>query len=566
MFARVEKQLLAFLKESIESSQSGPLQTASLKDILETLSLETPKEKSFGDFSCTAALRLGSVLRKNPKIVAEEILASLKTIIAKPGNDLLIRDAAVKGPGFINIFLKDDVFFEYLRFVNQEKENAARLDLGNKERVLLEFVSANPTGSLSVAHARQAAVGDALSNVLVSVGYVVTREYYLNDEGNQINILGRSILLRYKELGSEKIEFPEDHYQGQYIVDMAKELFGDKALRKKIDAMDAPQKEDFFADHGVKKILGIIKSELDSFGVYFDVWYSQKALDASGKIEAVIEYLKTKDLAYEAEGALWFKSTQFGDDKDRVLRKSDGTYTYLAPDIAYHEDKFKRGFKKLINIWGPDHHGYIPRMKAAVRALGKDADALSVIIVQLATLFRQGAPVPMSTRKGQYVTLTEVLTEVGRDASRFFFLMRKTDSHLDFDLELAKKQTSENPVYYVQYAHARISGILAGASGKNLSASDRELSLLKEPEERDLMKELFEFNYCLLVCAKQLDPYSLTAYLQTLASVFHKFYDKCQVLSDDQELTLARLFLIRAVKIVLANGLLLLGVSSPERM
>ena len=362
------------------------------------------------------------------------------------------------------------------------------------------------------------------------------------------------------------IPFPEDYYQGSYIIDLVKELFDDAKIKAKIEKFNDAQKEKFFIDYGVKKILAVIKKELDDFGVHFDVWYSQKELGRSGKIEKVFLALKKKGLIYEAEGAAWFKSTQFGDDKDRVVRKSDGSYTYLAPDIAYHEDKFRRGFQELINIWGPDHHGYIPRMKAAVQALGKDKEALSVIIVQLATLFRQGVPVPMSTRKGQYVTLTEVLTEVGRDASRFFFLMRKTDSHLDFDLELAKKQTSDNPVYYVQYAHARISGILAGAGEKKIKEKGSKLSLLKEPEERDLMKAIFEYSYCLLVCAKQLEPYHLTVYLQALASTFHRFYDRHKVLSSDEDLTEARLYLVRAVKIILANGLRMIGVSAPERM
>lgn len=563
MFLKVEKQLLLLLRKSVESFLSSS-PTPSATDILETLALEIPKEKGFGDFSCNAALRLGSILGQNPKVVAAAIVKELlaQSLLDFAGS--LIDNVEIKGAGFINIFLKSTVFFDDLKILNRGEK--AVLELGRGGRVLLEFVSANPTGSLSVAHARQAVVGDCLANVLTKVGYAVTREYYLNDEGNQINILGRSIHLRYRELSGERIEFPEDHYQGQYITDMAKVLFDDLAMRQEIDGLESAARDIFFIEYGVREILGIIKNELDDFGVHFNVWFSQKALGASGAVEKVLDGLQKKGLIYESEGAVWFKSTEFGDDKDRVVRKTDGAYTYLAPDIAYHEDKFKRGFEKLINIWGPDHHGYIPRMKAAVRALGKDADALSVIIVQLATLFRQGVPVPMSTRKGQYVTLREVLNEVGRDASRFFFLMRKTDSHLDFDLELAKKQTSENPVYYVQYAHARIAGILNGAGSKFFDEKTLDCSLLKEPEERDLMKAVFSFHYCLLVCAKQLDPYGLTSYLQLLAATFHKFYDKHKVLSSDDALTQARLFLIRAVKIVLADGLKLLGVSAPERM
>ena len=566
MFEKVEKQLLTLLKESINNCFKDSPQASSLHNLLDSIILEIPKEKEFGDLSCSIALRLASVFKKNPKEVASEIVAALETLATRRGSGRLIKKIEIKGAGFINIFLKEEAFGDLLVDVNRQGEKFGRFALGKGRRILLEFVSANPTGALSVAHARQAAVGDALANVLSAAGYKVSREYYLNDEGNQINILGRSIQLRYKELSGEGVSFPEDHYQGSYIVDLAKELFDDAKTKAKIEKFNDAQKEKFFTDYGVEKILAVIKKELDDFGVHFDVWYSQKELTKSGKIEKVLLALKKKGLIYEAEGAAWFKSTQFGDDKDRVVRKSDGSYTYLAPDIAYHEDKFRRGFEELINIWGPDHHGYIPRMKAAVQALGKDKEALSVIIVQLATLFRQGVPVPMSTRKGQYVTLTEVLTEVGRDASRFFFLMRKTDSHLDFDLELAKKQTSDNPVYYVQYAHARISGILSGAGEKKIKEKGSKLLLLKEPEERDLMKAIFEYSYCLLVCAKQLDPYHLTVYLQALAATFHRFYDRHKVLSSDEDLTGARLYLVRAVKIILANGLRMIGVSAPERM
>ena len=566
MFERIEKKLLLLLRESIESSPTRSSSTPPLKNVLDSLCLEIPKEREFGDLSSSIALRLSSVLQKNPRSVAEDIVAKFKLLVAKRKDDKLIKDIEVKGAGFINIFLRDEVFFELLTSVNKEGDDFARSSLGRGMRLLLEFVSANPTGSLSVAHARQAAVGDALVNVLSMMGYKVTREYYLNDEGNQINILGRSIDLRYRQLCGEVVEFPQDHYQGQYIVDLAKALFEDEASKKRIGGLQAQQREEFFIEYGVHKILDIIKKELEDFGVHFDVWYSQKTLRESGKIEKVLAQFRKKGLIYEAEGALWFKSTRFGDDKDRVVRKSDGSYTYLAPDIAYHQDKFKRGFHKLINIWGPDHHGYVPRLKAAVKALGKDDEALAIIIVQLATLFRQGEPVPMSTRKGQYVTLREVLNEVGRDASRFFFLMRKTDSHLDFDLGLAKSQTSENPVYYIQYAHARIAGILAEADKKGLSPKGLNLSLLKEEEERDLMKTIFGFSYCLYVCVRQLDPYSLTVYLQSLAAAFHRFYDRHKVLSTDEHLTRARLFLIRAVKIILSDGLKMIGVSSPERM
>ncbi len=582
MFEKVEKQILSLLRESVEAFlKDAPVGASTVSLSLDTcdktsaskqqgfiddLTLDIPKEKNFGDVSCNIAMKLAGLLRISPHKVAEGITVKIKGLDGVGGRSKLVDKIEVKGAGFINFFLFKQVFYDVLKAVNEEKDSYGVSVAGCQKRLLLEFVSANPTGPLSVAHARQAAVGDALANLLSVSGFNVTREFYLNDEGNQINILGRSIHLRFNELCGQQVEFPQDHYQGQYIIDLAKVLAEDEAMRLKIESLSPKEKANFFVDYGVEKILAVIRTELDDFGVHFDVWYSQKELGACGKVEHALENLKAKGLIYESEGAVWFKSTQFGDDKDRVVRKSDGSYTYLMPDIAYHEDKFARGYEKLVNIWGPDHHGYIPRMKAAVEALGKDRDALSVIIVQLATLFRQGEPVPMSTRKGQYVTLREVLEEAGPDASRFFFLMRKTDSHLDFDLELAKKHTSENPVYYVQYAHARIGGILKGASDDLLKSENIDLSLLKEPQELDLMKAIFEFSYCLKVCLKQLDPYGLTVYLQFLAAVFHKFYDNHKVLSDDADLTRARLFLIRAVKIVLANGLKIIGVSSPERM
>lgn len=565
MFQKVEKQVLSLLKESIadclKCCPAAPLP----QDFLETLVLDIPKEKDFGDFSSNAGMRLSGILKKSPKGISEEIVSHFMVRAGRQSPAVVSR-AEVKGAGFINIFLNERVFHEALAAVHSEGKNFGRADLGRGRRLLLEFVSANPTGPLSVAHARQAAVGDALANILRAMGYEVTREYYLNDEGNQIRILGSSIGLRYREAAGETVVFPEDHYQGGYIADLAHRLYEDRDVRLSIERMTQEARAEFFMDYGVREILGVIREELKDFGVVFDVWYSQRELARSGKIEGTFADLKSRGLLYEEEGALWFKSTRFGDDKDRVVRKSDDSYTYLAPDIAYHAEKFRRGFEKLVDIWGPDHHGYIPRMRAAVQALGRESDALVVIIVQLATLFRHGTPVPMSTRKGQYVTLREILTEVGRDASRFFFLMRKTDSHLDFDLELAKKQTPENPVYYVQYACARIAGILAAAGGKARSLEGVDPAFLREPEEKGLMRGIFEYGSCLGACVNQLDPYPLTLYLQSLASLFHKFYDRHKVLVSDEPLSKARLYLIEAARIVLGSGLEMLGVSMPERM
>ncbi len=519
--------------------------------------LEFPKEEAFGDISTTVALKLAPLLKRPPHEISRKLLESLNEEIPRCELKSLIERIEIKGAGFINFYFTGAHFYSILKKILVDKDCFAHK--GRKiGKALVEFVSADPTGPLSVAHGRQAAVGDSLCNIMQSQGYDVSREYYLNDEGNQINILGDSIALRLRELKGEKISFPEHYYQGGYIVDLAKELLEKEGV--------AAQGADYYREHGVKRILEIIKKELEDFGVRFDSWYSQKALARSGKIEEAIAFLKEKGHIYEKEGAVWFASTGFGDDKDRVIVKSDNSYTYLAPDIAYHRDKFNRGFDRLINLWGPDHHGYIARVKAAIEALGKDRSALDIIIVQLATLFKQGKTVSMSTRKGEYVTLRQVLDEVGRDAARFFFLMRKTDSHLDFDLELAKRQGSENPVYYIQYAHARISGILAQADIPLDRLQKSDFTLLKEKEELKLLKDIVKFEYVLKIASAQLDPYGVTAYLQELAESFHRFYDIHRVLVDDLQLRNARLSLILGCKTVISLGLKLLGVSAPEKM
>jgi len=541
--------LISLIQDLLEDLS---LERSALDKLKEALYLELPKESRFGDLASSIALRLASQLKKSPPQIAQEFTDNIKRCLQNNSLKPYIKEVKVVG-GFINFYLQEKYFYEYLAGIIKKGKKGLRLNLGRGKAVLLEFVSANPTGPLSVAHARQAAVGDALAKILNFTGFKVKKEYYLNDEGNQINILGRSLALRLKELEGERPEFPEDHYQGDYIYDIAR-----SAKAQKCKVAD-------YSLYAVNYILRIIKEELSGFGVEFDSWYSQKALRKSGKINKALEFLEKKKLLYRQDGALWFKSTQFGDDKDRVVVKSDGSYTYLAPDIAYHRDKYRRGFKWLINLWGPDHHGYINRLKASVQALGRDADSLAVIIVQLATIFRAGQQLQMSTRRGQYITLREVLDEVGRDAARFFFLMRRTDSHLDFDLEVAKKKTSENPVYYVQYAHARISNILANSPVK-LETRGLDLTLLKEPEELDLIKKLWELSYILGVCLKTIDPYMLTVYLQELAETFHKFYDRHRVLGQLQQLTQARLALIGATRTVISVGLDLLGISSPEKM
>ncbi|MFA6357622.1 MAG: arginine--tRNA ligase [Candidatus Omnitrophota bacterium] len=524
-----------------------------LKECKDGVLLDFPTDNRFGDFTTNIALKLSKLLKRAPQSIAAELVASLQKEIIKSNLSDLISQVKVEGVGFVNFYLNDSYFHARLREIITCGKEALRLDLGKGKKTLIEFVSANPTGCLSVAHARQAAVGDCFASILSFLNFDISREYYLNDEGNQINILGNSVALRLKELQGEKIDFPENYYQGDYIYDIARK------------ADEAKIKNTELGDFAADSILKIIKDELKDFGVNFDFWYSQKELAKSGKVEWAFKQLKEQGYLYEQDGALWFKSTAFGDDKDRVIVKSDGSQTYLAPDIAYHQDKFNRGFSWLINLWGPDHHGYINRIKASIEAFGHKSDDLSVIIVQLATIFRDGKPLQMSTRRGQYITLREVLDEVGKDAARFFFLMRRTSSHLDFDLEVAKKQSAENPVYYVQYAHARICSILR-SSPAALTDSDLNLSVLKEKEELDLIKKMLQFKVVLNICLITCDPYMVTVYLQELSETFHKFYDLHRVLGQEEQVTCARLALIKGAKIVLAAGLELLGITQPEKM
>ena len=430
MQKNIQEELISLV---VRALRSGGLDKLAQDELI----LDFPTDSRFGDFTTNIALKLSKTVRNSPRNIAAILVELIQKEISNSDLGDLINQVKVEGAGFINFYLNADYFYNQLANIISHGKDALRLDLGKGRKVLIEYVSANPTGSLSVAHARQAAVGDCLANVLEFLNFKVQREFYLNDEGNQINILGKSVQLRREELAGKEIEFPENYYQGDYVIDIAAEAYKQKISDAALG--------DFAADY----ILKIIKQELVDFGAHFDCWYSQKELAKSGKIEKAFSQLKEKGFLFEQDGALWFKSTAFGDDKDRVIVKSDGSQTYLAPDIAYHQDKFNRGFSWLVNLWGPDHHGYINRIKASIQAFGHSPDSLSVIIVQLATIFRNGQPIQMSTRRGQYITLREVLDEVGSDAARFFFLMRRTASHLDFDLEVAKKQSAENPVYYV---------------------------------------------------------------------------------------------------------------------
>ncbi len=557
-YGGIEKNLASIIERSVNAvfTERGihPPASYTLK-----AELEIPKEKSYGDISTNIAMRAARSAKSSPMELAVSIKSKLDVFISDLGG--AIERVEIKNPGFINFFLARDFLRKVLLQIKREKHNFGRSSIGRGIKMQVEFVSANPTGPLTIAHGRQAAIGDSLANILDFLGYDVIREYYLNDEGTQMNILGDSIRSRYLELFGSAEPFPSDGYKGSYVIDIAKD-FRKRYGRKYLKAADIR----VFREFGLRWILSDIKKDLKGFGVKFNVWYSQKALRKSGKIERAIALLKEKGYIYEDAGAVWFKSTVFGDDKDRVVTKSDGSLTYLAPDIAYHLEKYRRGFKKITDIWGPDHHGYVPRMKAAIRALGFPEESLAVLIVQLATLYKGGQVVSMSTRAGEFVTLSEVMGEVGKDVSRFCFIMRRISSHLDFDLDLIKKESSENPVYYIQYAHARIWSILEYSRKAHIVTAKFDSKLLKEAEEFELIRALRQFPLIVSLSGKAQEPYIILQYLQDLATLFHSFYNKRRVVSDDVSLTKSRLVLVDCVRIVLANGLRLLGVSLPRKM
>ncbi|MBE9546293.1 MAG: arginine--tRNA ligase [Proteobacteria bacterium] len=554
------------MKERLAGLLENSIKTCSDKGLFETgeipsIELEMTKNAAHGDYASNVAMILASSARENPRKIAEAIVANITD------TENILDKMEVAGPGFINFFIGKDVWSALLEEVDELCDRYGESDFGKGKRVQVEFVSANPTGPLHIGHARGAVIGDVIANILESTGYSVFREYYINDAGRQMDILGKSVFLRYLEILGKEVDFPMECYQGKYINDLAEELFeecGDEYLAK--DEEDAIL---VFTDYAVESILSGIKEDLNAFGVVFDCYFSEKELYKDDGVTELLAELQKKEFVYEEGEALWFKTTDFGDEKDRVVVRENGEPTYFAADIAYHRDKYSRGFDKVIDIWGADHHGYIPRMYAGIHALGKEKDALEIILVQLVSLLRSGKPVSMSTRGGEFVTLREVVDEVGRDAARYNFLMRRSDSPLDFDLELAKRKSNENPVYYVQYAHARISSImrLAHSRGYEIPGfGDIDLGLLTLPEEIALIKEVTRFSEVVEGSARELEPHRLTFYLNDLASIFHSYYNKNRVISDDSELSMARLFLVKSVRIVLKNALRLLGVSAPERM
>jgi len=527
--------------------------------------LEEPKARMHGDFSSNIAMIMASSQKMAPKKIAESIINHMDD------SGSIILKVEIAGPGFINFYLRQSAWYPVLHRVYEQGERYGSSNMGKGEKIQVEFVSSNPTGPLHVGHGRGAAVGDSVGNILSFCGYDVQKEYYINDSGRQINTLGRSVFYRYRELLGEKIEFPATCYQGDYIRDIAikiKDSDGEKFIDPD-DKKDEEKAVSYCAKLAAEEILEGIRQDLDSFGVKFNKWFSEQSLYDSGMVDSVINDFEQKKIIYKRDGALWFKTSDFGDEKDRVVVKKNGEKTYFASDIAYHQEKYERGFDLVIDVWGADHHGYIPRMSASVQASGRDKNQFHVILVQLVNLLRGGEPVAMSTRAGEFVTLKDVMSEVGRDAARFIFLTRHYDSPLDFDLELAKKKTSDNPVYYVQYVHARISSIIRKATEREINdiVTDGEaIAMLTQSEEVELMKALARYPETIENSAKLMEPHRITFFLMNLASLFHAYYNKHRVLTDDPVLSRGRLYLITAVQKVIRNGLTLLGVSAPERM
>lgn len=554
----MKQKLIELLKKSLGICfEKGGLESKNIPPI----EIEATKEETHGDYATNVAMVLASLMKMNPRKIASLIVENIQD------NEGILEKVEIAGPGFINFFMKDVLWVMLLEDVNDKNEKYGESTLGQGKRVQVEFVSANPTGPLHIGHARGAVIGDVIANILKACGFSVSKEYYINDAGNQMNNLGKSVLYRYRELLGETIDYPADCYQGQYIIDLAGEIVKTHGLTYKDNEND--DTITFFTEYAAGSILEGIKKDLEDFGVVFDCFFSEKTLYQDDSVDKLLSELVDNGYVYKDGTTMWFKTTDFGDEKDRVVVRENGDPTYFAADIAYHKNKYERGFDTVIDIWGADHHGYVPRMYAGIQAIEKDKSALEVVLVQLVNLLRDGKPVAMSTRAGEFVTLGEVVAEVGKDASRYNFLMRRSHSHLDFDLELAKKQSNENPVYYVQYAHARISSILRTAIERGHTIpeyKDIDINLLNLPEELALIKTIDRFPELIEGSAHTLEPHRISFFCNDLASLFHSYYNKNRVVSDDAELTKARLFLVKCICIVLRNALRLLGVSAPERM
>jgi arginyl-tRNA synthetase len=587
----LKDQLQALFQQAIDAlRQDGTLPADAAVDVQVTRT----KDKTHGDFATNVALQLAKPARRSPRDVAEAIIARL------PESDLIER-TEIAGPGFINLLLSERARLGVITAIREQGGRYGRSELGRGRRVQVEFVSANPTGPLHVGHGRGAAYGAAVADLLEAVGFDVHREYYVNDAGRQMDILATSVWLRYLELaGVELPAFPANAYRGDYVYDIAATLHrehgdhykheadevmrglppdepegGDKEAH--IDAMIARARELLGDNHyrfvfelGLNVILDDIRDDLAAFGVTYDTWYSELSLTEKGAVNLALERLREAGHLYEKDGALWFRSTDFGDEKDRVVQRENGQTTYFASDIAYHMDKLERGYERVVDVWGADHHGYVPRVKAALKALGEDASRLDVLLVQFAILYRGGERVQMSTRSGSFVTLRELRNEVGRDAARFFYVMRRCEQHLDFDLDLAKSQSADNPVYYIQYAHARVCSVLRQMEAKGYrhdpANGEANLARLTEDHEQALLATLARYPEVVEAAALAEEPHQVANYLRELANDFHTYYNAHQFLVDDAAIRDARLSLVLAVRQVVANGLGLLGVSAPQEM
>ena len=557
------KSVFEALKESLIKSIHISLELAKENEQLTyqevpSFVLEQPKEKAHGDFATNVAMLLAKPARLAPRKIAEILVENF------PKNPL-VEKVEIAGPGFINFYLSPQWLYPVIEQVTEQDLDYGKSDIGKGKKVQVEFVSANPTGLLHMGNARGAALGDSIATLLAASGHDVAREFYINDAGNQISKFGESLEARYLEILGREFTFPEDGYHGEDIKETMQKLVeqeGDKYVN-----MDSTLRREMLIEFGLKEKLSAIKAVLEKFGVEYDVWFSEQSLHDSGEVAKTIETLKEKGHLYEQEGALWFRASSFGEEKDEVLVRSNGTPTYFAADIAYHKNKFDRGFDWVINIWGADHHGHVSRMKGAMEAVGYDSSKLDVILMQLVRLYKGGEIVRMSKRSGEFVTLDDLIDEVGKEAARFFFVMRNPDSHLDFDLDLAKSQSSDNPVFYVQYAHARICSILRQAQEKGISLDQgAENSVLKAEAELDLLKKIALFPTEVAEAALALEPYRIARYSQELASIFHSFYNSCRVISEDEALSQARLNLVNAARITLRNSLALLGLTAPEKM
>ena len=547
--------------------------------------VERTKQAQHGDYACNLAMQLAKQLRKPPRDIAQALIAALP-----PSG--VVEKVEMAGAGFINVFIAPAAKQAVVKAVLHAENDYGHGTSGADRKIQVEFVSANPTGPLHVGHGRGAAYGASLANVLAAAGYDVSREYYVNDAGRQMDILALSTWLRYLELNGVSAPFPSNAYQGNYVIDMATQIsmaHGTKYIRPLVDILsgvpDSADQPDAHLDalianakrllgedysyihqHALNEQLSDCRDDLQGFGVHMDVWFSEQSLFDNGLVARVVELLKANNYLYQQDGAWWFRSTSFGDEKDRVVQRDNGLYTYFASDIAYHLNKFERGFDRVINVWGADHHGYIPRVNGALKALGLDSDRLTVALVQFAVLYRNGEKAAMSTRSGEFVTLRDLRNEVGNDATRFFYVMRKSDQHLDFDLDLAKSQSNENPVYYVQYAHARIHSVLVQWEGTRADLRDADVSLLSSDYETALLQQLIDYSQVIENAAQDLSPHLIAFYLKDLAADFHSYYNATRFLVEDEAVKLARLALIAATAQVMRNGLALLGVSAPEKM